>query len=96
MQPFIDLFTQLQANLLTIAPIVWLLASFVRRVGPLFGQVQQILGGLNTILQEDLSGTGGPSNRGRLWKGQQDAERGGFPRRSAELVPLPGSLVRFR
>jgi len=43
------------ATLLTIAPIVWLLASFVRRVGPLFGQVQQILGGLNTILQEDLS-----------------------------------------
>src|SRR6266704_3685374 len=43
------------AALLTIAPIVWLLASFVRRVGPLFGQVQQILGGLNTILQEDLS-----------------------------------------
>src|SRR6266851_5743590 len=43
------------AALLTIAPIVWLLASFVRRVGPLFGQIQQILGGLNTILQEDLS-----------------------------------------
>ena len=43
------------AVLLTIAPIVWLLTSFVRRVGPLFGQVQQILGGLNTILQEDLS-----------------------------------------
>ena len=44
------------AALLTIAPIVWLLANFVRRVGPLFGQVQQLLGGLNTILQEDLSG----------------------------------------
>src|SRR5258708_31563902 len=43
------------AALLTIGPIVWLLASFVRRVGPLFGQVQQILGGLNTILQEDVS-----------------------------------------
>jgi ATP-binding cassette subfamily B multidrug efflux pump len=43
------------AALLTIAPIVWLLASFVRRVGPLFAQVQQILGGLNSILQEDLS-----------------------------------------
>jgi ATP-binding cassette subfamily B protein len=41
--------------LLTIAPIVWLLASFVGRVGPLFGQVQQILGELNSILQEDLS-----------------------------------------
>src|SRR5438552_6035449 len=44
------------AALLTIAPIVWLLASFLRRVGPMFAQVQQLLGGLNTILQEDLSG----------------------------------------
>src|SRR4029079_8665055 len=43
------------AALLTVVPIVWLLANFVRRVGPLFGQVQQILGELNTILQEDLS-----------------------------------------
>src|SRR6266566_4467074 len=44
------------AALLTIGPILWLLASFVRRVGPMFAQVQQLLGGLNTILQEDLSG----------------------------------------
>ena len=44
------------AALLTIAPIFWLLTNFVRRVGPLFAQVQQLLGGLNTILQEDLSG----------------------------------------
>jgi len=44
------------ATLLTVGPIVWLLTRFVRRVGPLFGQVQQLLGGLNTILQEDLSG----------------------------------------
>jgi ATP-binding cassette subfamily B protein len=44
------------AALLTIVPIVWLLTNFVRRVGPMFAQVQQILGGLNTILQEDLSG----------------------------------------
>ena len=44
------------AALLTIAPIFWLLTSFVRRVGPLFAQVQQLFGGLNTILQEDLSG----------------------------------------
>lgn len=42
--------------LLAIAPILWLLTGFVRRVGPLFAQVQQFLGGLNTILQEDLSG----------------------------------------
>jgi ATP-binding cassette subfamily B protein len=44
------------AALLTIVPILWLLTSFVRRVGPMFAQVQQLLGGLNTILQEDLSG----------------------------------------
>jgi ATP-binding cassette subfamily B protein/subfamily B ATP-binding cassette protein MsbA len=43
------------AALLAIAPIFWLLTGFVRRVGPLFGQVQQLLGSLNTILQEDLS-----------------------------------------
>jgi ATP-binding cassette subfamily B protein len=43
------------AALLAIAPIWWLLTSFVRRVGPLFGQVQQLLGELTTILQEDLS-----------------------------------------
>lgn len=43
------------AALLTVVPIVWLLTSFVSRVGPLFGQIQQLLGGLNTILQEDLS-----------------------------------------
>ena len=43
------------AALLAVAPILWLLTSFVRRVGPLFGQVQQLLGGLNSILQEDLS-----------------------------------------
>jgi len=44
------------AALLTIVPILWLLTNFVRNVGPLFAQVQQLLGGLNTILQEDLSG----------------------------------------
>jgi ATP-binding cassette, subfamily B, multidrug efflux pump len=44
------------AALLTIGPILWLLARFVRRVGPLFAQVQQLVGTLNTILQEDLSG----------------------------------------
>ncbi len=42
---------------LTIVPcIAVLLASFIRRIGPLFGQVQQTLGKLNTILQEDLAG----------------------------------------
>ncbi len=42
--------------LAAILPIGFLLARFVQRVGPLFGQVQQVLGRLNTVLQEDLSG----------------------------------------
>jgi len=42
---------------LAIVPAIFLLLlTFVRRIGPLFGQVQQTLGRLNTILQEDLSG----------------------------------------
>ncbi|HEX5503708.1 MAG TPA: ABC transporter ATP-binding protein [Thermomicrobiales bacterium] len=42
---------------LTIVPaIVLILATFIRRVGPLFVQVQQTLGQLNTVLQEDLTG----------------------------------------
>jgi len=42
--------------LATIPPLFILLLRFVRRIGPLFGQVQQILGRLNGVLQEDLSG----------------------------------------
>jgi ATP-binding cassette subfamily B protein len=42
---------------LAIVPaILLLLLGFVRRIGPLFGQVQQTLGRLNSILQEDLTG----------------------------------------
>src|ERR687884_389346 len=43
---------------LAIMPvIVTLIVRFVRRIGPLFSEVQQTLGRLNTILQEDLAGT---------------------------------------
>ena len=42
--------------LATIPPLVVLLLRFVRRIGPLFGQVQQSLGRLNGVLQEDLAG----------------------------------------
>ncbi len=42
--------------LATIPPLFVLLLRFVRRIGPLFGQVQQILGRLNGVLQEDLAG----------------------------------------
>ncbi len=42
--------------LATIPPLFLLLLRFVRRIGPLFGQVQQTLGRLNTVLQEDLAG----------------------------------------
>ena len=42
---------------LAIIPAIFiLLLTFVRRIGPLFGQVQQALGRLNTVLQEDLQG----------------------------------------
>lgn len=43
-------------TLATIPPIFVLLMRFVRRIGPLFAQVQQTLGGLNTILKESLAG----------------------------------------
>jgi len=43
-------------TMLIIPAIFVLLMRFVRRIGPLFGQVQQTLGRLNTILQEDLQG----------------------------------------
>ena len=42
--------------LATIPAIFVLLLRFVRRIGPLFRGVQQALGRLNTVLQEDLSG----------------------------------------
>ena len=42
--------------LATIPPLFLLLLRFVRRIGPLFGQVQQTLGRLNTVLQEALAG----------------------------------------
>jgi len=42
--------------LLIIPAILVLLFRFVRGIGPLFGQVQQTLGRLNTVLQEDLAG----------------------------------------
>ena len=42
--------------LTVVVPIVLVLARFVRVIGPLFGQVQQALSRLNTVLQEDLAG----------------------------------------
>ena len=52
---FLDLQLALVA-LATIPAIFVLLLRFVRRIGPLFRGVQQALGQLNTVLQEDLSG----------------------------------------
>ncbi|MBV9543740.1 MAG: ABC transporter ATP-binding protein, partial [Chloroflexi bacterium] len=77
------------AALLTIAPILWLLTSFVRRVGPLFAQVQQLLGGLNTILQEDLSGL-------RVIRafGREDYEIERYGRANAELLGRNVMTVR--
>jgi len=42
--------------LAVVPAIALLLVRFVRLIRPLFGQVQQTLGRLNTVLQEDLSG----------------------------------------
>jgi ATP-binding cassette subfamily B protein len=42
---------------LAIVPVIFvLLLRFVRRIGPLFRAVQQTLGRLNSVLQEDLAG----------------------------------------
>jgi ATP-binding cassette, subfamily B, multidrug efflux pump len=42
---------------LTVVPVIMLLLlRFVRRIGPLFRSVQQTLGRLNSVLQEDLAG----------------------------------------
>src|SRR5207245_3795057 len=77
------------AALLTIAPIVWLLTRFVRRVGPLFGQVQQLLGGLNTILQEDL-----PGLRVIRAFGRESYELERYGRANAQLLELSVMTVR--
>jgi ATP-binding cassette, subfamily B, multidrug efflux pump len=42
--------------LLAIAPILFVLKRFVGRMGPLFAQIQAVLGRLNGVLQEDLRG----------------------------------------
>jgi ATP-binding cassette, subfamily B, multidrug efflux pump len=42
--------------LATVPAIFVLLVRFVRRIGPLFRMVQQTLGRLNSVLQEDLAG----------------------------------------
>ncbi|HKO24180.1 MAG TPA: ABC transporter ATP-binding protein [Chloroflexota bacterium] len=42
--------------LATMPVILTLIVRFVRSIGPLFREVQQTLGRLNTILQEDLAG----------------------------------------
>jgi ATP-binding cassette, subfamily B, multidrug efflux pump len=48
---------QLALIALAIVPMIFvLLLRFVRRIGPLFRGVQQILGRLNSVLQEDLAG----------------------------------------
>ena len=48
---------QLALVALAVVPIIFgLLLRFVRRIGPLFRAVQQTLGQLNSVLQEDLTG----------------------------------------
>ena len=48
---------QLALVALAIVPVIFvLLLRFVRRIGPLFRAMQQTLGRLNSVLQEDLAG----------------------------------------
>jgi ATP-binding cassette subfamily B protein len=48
---------RLALMVLSIVPVIFvLLLRFVRRIGPLFREVQQTLGRLNSVLQEDLAG----------------------------------------
>ncbi len=48
---------RLALAVLAVMPCIFaLLIYFVRHIGPLFGRVQQTLGRLNSILQEDLAG----------------------------------------
>src|SRR5918997_286867 len=48
---------QLALMALSIVPAIFvILVRFVRRIGPLFRAVQQTLGRLNSVLQEDLAG----------------------------------------
>jgi ATP-binding cassette, subfamily B, multidrug efflux pump len=48
---------QLALFALAVVPLIFvLLLRFVRRIGPLFRAVQQTLGRLNSVLQEDLAG----------------------------------------
>ncbi|WP_223642742.1 ABC transporter ATP-binding protein [Corallococcus sp. EGB] len=44
------------AELSSVPPILWVLRRFMMRMRPLFGQLQALLGQLNTTLQEDLRG----------------------------------------
>ena len=56
---FLLLYLDWQLALVALAivpPIVFVLIRFVQKIRPLFGEVQQTLGKLNTVLQEDLSG----------------------------------------
>lgn len=43
-------------TLLTVPAIGWVLATFARNIRPMFGIIQKKLGGLNSILQENLAG----------------------------------------
>ncbi|MEZ4712186.1 MAG: ABC transporter ATP-binding protein [Caldilineaceae bacterium] len=43
-------------TLLTVPAIGWVLAKFARNIRPMFGIIQKKLGGLNSILQENLAG----------------------------------------
>jgi ATP-binding cassette, subfamily B, multidrug efflux pump len=79
------------AALVSLAPVIWVLRRFVRRMGPLFGQVQGTLGRLNSRLQESLSGArvvrafSAETREARLY-GQVNEEYLGFNLRLIDVI----------
>ncbi|GAA4005263.1 ABC transporter ATP-binding protein [Deinococcus rubellus] len=76
-------------TLLIIPPIVWLLFTFIGKVGPLFGQVQRALGALNAMLREMLAGT-------RVVRafGREDFERERYRQANEQLLGKNLATVR--
>jgi ATP-binding cassette subfamily B protein len=81
---------QLALAALAVIPFIFLvLANFIRQVFPRFGQAQQKLGALNTVLQEDLAGV-------RVVKAfaAEPREKARYERANGELLAVSLGLMR--